>query len=328
MKARRETLLTSVTLITILALVVMLVSLPVQAAEKDAIRLIAPNAPGSSVDFTARLMSKGLGKALGKPVVVENLPGAGGVVGTQQLVQAPKDGYTIGMCSDNHVIVPSLYKKITYDALKDVTAVSILGINTFVLVMNPKVPVKNLQELIKLAKSKPGVMTYGSAGNGSALHLATALFCSEADVDITHVAYKGGGELAANIMGGHVDMGVLGVSSVSQNIKAGKLRALAVTTSKRSPILPDVPTMVEAGLTNYNYTSWLAMTAPGNLSQDIIKRLNAAALETLKLKEVREGFTAQSIEIVGSTPEEAKRIFETDFAKKAEIIKKSGAKVD
>lgn len=300
----------------------------VQAAEKDAIRLIAPNAPGSSVDFTARLMSKGLAKVLGKPVVVENLPGAGGVVGTQQLVQAPKDGFTIGMCSDNHVITPSIYKKIPYDALKDVTAVSILGVNTFVLVTNPKVPARNIQELIKLAKSKPGMMSYGSAGNGSALHLATALFCSEADVDINHVAFKGGGELAANIMGGHVDMGVLGVSSVSQNIKAGKLRALAVTTAKRSPSLPDVPTMVEAGLTNYNYTSWLALTAPGNLPQDIVKRLHAAAVETLKMKEVRDGFASQSIEIVGSSPEEAKRMFETDLVKKAEIVKKSGAKVD
>lgn len=327
MKAIRTALRGSVAL-TVVAFIAIMASVPVQAAEKDAIRLIAPNAPGSSVDFTARLMSKGLGMALGKPVVVENLPGAGGVVGTQELVQAAKDGYTIGMCSDNHVIVPSLYKKITYDALKDVTPISILGINTFVLVTNPKVPAKDFQELIKLAKSKPGMMTYGSAGNGSALHLATALFCSEADVDITHVAFKGGGELAANIMGGHVDMGILGVSSVSQNIKAGKLRAIAVTTSKRSPILPDVPTMVEAGLTKYNYTSWLAMTAPGNLSQDIVKRLNTAALETLKLQEVREGFAEQGIEIVGSTSDEAKHMFETDFAKKAEIIKRSGAKVD
>ncbi len=327
MKEKRMALVMLVALMQA-AFIFMPAPVAVQAAEKDAIRLIAPNAPGSSVDFTARLMSKGLGKVLGKPVVVENLPGAGGVVGTQQLVQAPKDGYTIGMCSDNHVIAPSIYKKIPFDALKDVTAVSILGVNTFVLVINPKVPASNIQELIKLAKSKPGMMSYGSAGNGSALHLATALFCSEADVDINHVAFKGGGELAANIMGGHVDMGVLGISSVSQNIRAGKLRALAVTTAKRSPSLPDVPTMVESGLTKYNYTSWLALTAPGNLPPDIVKRLNAAAVETLKMKEVRDGFAAQGIEIAGSTPEEAKRLFETDFAKKAEIIKKSGAKVD
>jgi tripartite-type tricarboxylate transporter receptor subunit TctC len=300
----------------------------VQAAEKDAIRLIAPNAPGSSVDFTARLMSNGLGKALGKDVVVENLPGAGGVVGTQQLVKAPKDGYTIGMCSDNHVITPSIYKNLPYDAIKDITPISILGVNTFVLVANPAVPVRTVQELIQLAKSKPGKMSYGSAGNGSALHLATALFCSEADVNITHVAYKGGSQLVADLMGGHVDIGVVGMSSVLQQIKAGKLRALGVNTPKRSPNLPDVPTLIESGLPKYNYTSWIAMTGPGNLPQAVVKRLHAAALETLKLKEVREGFASQSIEIVGSTPEEARRMFETDLVKKAEIVKQSGAKID
>jgi tripartite-type tricarboxylate transporter receptor subunit TctC len=300
----------------------------VQAAEKDAIRLIAPNAVGSSVDFTARLMSSGLGKALGKDVVVENLPGAGGVVGTQQLVKAPKDGFTIGMCSDNHVITPSIYKNLPFDAIKDITPISILGVNTFVLVANTTVPVRTVQELIALAKSKPGKMSYGSAGNGSALHLATALFCSEADVNITHVAYKGGSQLVADLMGGHVDIGILGLSSVLQQIKAGKLRPLAVTTPKRSPNLPDLPTLVESGLPNYNYTSWLALTGPGNLPSAIVKRLHTAAMDTLKLKEVREGFATQSIEIVGSTPEEAKRMFEMDIVKKAQIVKQSGAKID
>jgi len=327
MKARRMALVGFVGLL-LAAFIFLSAPAFVQAGDSGSIRLIAPNAPGSSVDFTARLMSNGLSKVLGKSVVVENLPGAGGVVGTQQLVKAPKDGSTIGMCSDNHVITPHIYKTVPFDPLKDITPISILGVNTFVLVANPQLPASNIQELIKLAKSKPGKLTYGSAGNGSALHLATALFTSEADVDINHVAFKGGGELAANIMGGHVDMGVLGLSSVQANIKAGKLRALAVLASKRSENLPDVPTIVEAGLPKYQYTSWIALTAPGNLPKNIVDRLNSAALEVLKFKEVREGFTAQSIEIVGSTPEEAKRMFETDFVKKGEIVKKSGAKVD
>lgn len=310
------------------AFIFMPVPVTVQAAEKDVIRLIAPNAPGSTVDFTARLMSNGLAKALGKTVVVENLPGAGGVVGTQQLVKAPKDGYTIGMCSDNHVITPSIYKTLPFDAIKDITPISILGTNTFVLVTNTTVPVRSIQELIQLAKSKPGKMSYGSAGNGSALHLATALFCSEADVDITHVAYKGGSQLVADLLGGHVDMAVLGMSSVLQQIKAGKLRALAVATPKRSPNLPDVPTLVESGLPNYDYTSWIALIGPGNLPQTVVKRLHAAALETLKLKEVSEGFASQGLKIVGSTPEEARRMFEDDIVKKAKIVKQSGAKID
>jgi tripartite-type tricarboxylate transporter receptor subunit TctC len=327
MKTVRRSLVIFVALMQA-AFIFMPAPVTVQAAEKDSIRLIAPNAPGSTVDFTARLMSAGLGKALGKDVVVENLPGAGGVVGTQQLVKAPKDGYTIGMCSDNHTISPSIYKNLPYDAIKDITPISILATNTLVLVTNTTVPVSNIQDLIKLAKSKPGKLSYGSAGNGSALHLATALFCSEADVNITHVAYKGGAQLVADLLGGHVDMAIMGMSSVFQQITAGKLRALAVTIPKRSPSLPDVPTLIESGLPNYNYSSWIALTAPANLPQAIVKRLNTAALETLKLKEVREGFTTQSMTIVGSTTEEAKRVFETDVVKKAEIVKLSGAKID
>jgi tripartite-type tricarboxylate transporter receptor subunit TctC len=299
----------------------------VQAAEKDFIRLIAPNAPGSTVDFTARLMSNGLAKALGKDVVVENLPGAGGSIGTLQLVRAPKDGYTIGMVSDNHVIIPSIYKNLPYDAIKDITPISILAYNTLVLVTNTTVPVRNLQDLIQLAKSQPGKLSYGSAGNGSVLHLAAELFCSEAGVKITHVPYKGGSQLLADLMGGHVDMGIIGMSTVVEQIKGGKLRAIAVSTPKRSSALPDVPTLAEAGLPNYSFRSWISIIGPANLPQPVIKRLNAAALDTLKLKEVREGFAAQGLEIVGSTSEEAARIFEADLLKKAQIVKQSGAKL-
>ena len=297
------------------------------AAEKDFIRLIAPNAVGSAVDFTARLMSEGLGKALGKNVVVENLPGAGGVVGTQQLVRAPKDGSTIGMVSDNHVIIPSIYKNLPYDPIKDITPISIMLKGTLILVTNTALPVNNVQELIKLAKSQPGKLTYGSAGNGSVLHLAGALFCSEAGVNITHVPYKGGGQLVTDVIGGHVNMGVIAMASVAGQIKAGKLRALAVTTQKRSPEFPDVPTMEEAGLPNYRFDTWIACIAPAKLPEPVVQRLNAAVLETLKLKEVREGFFVQGLTPVGSSPEEAKRHFETDLVSKAKIVKQSGAKL-
>jgi tripartite-type tricarboxylate transporter receptor subunit TctC len=327
MKTRRMAWVTFVVLMQV-ALTLTQMPATAQGAEKDFIRLIAPNAVGSTVDFTARLMSNGLGKALGKDVVVENLPGAGGVVGTQQLVRAPKDGSVIGMVSDNHVIIPSIYKSLSYDPIKDITPISILAINTLVLVTNTAVPARNLQELIALAKSQPGKLTYGSAGNGSVLHLAAALFCSEAGVDITHVPYKGGSQLVTDLVGGHVNMGVIAMASVLQQVMAGKLRAIAVSTPKRSPALPDVPTLVEAGLPNYSFTTWIAFIAPANLPQPVVKRLNGAALETLKLKEVREGFSAQGLEIVGNTPEEAKRIFETDLAKKAQIVKQSGAKLD
>ena len=309
------------------AFVLMQVPTTVQAGEKDSIRLIAPNAPGSTVDFTSRLLSPALSKALGKEVVVENLPGAGGIIGTQQLVRAPKDGSTIGIVSDNHVIIPSIYKDVPYDAIKDVTPISILAINTLILVTNTNVQARTVKELIELAKAQPGALSYGSAGNGSVLHLAAELFCSEAGVKITHVPYKGGSQLLADLMGGHVHMGMVGMSTVAEQIKAGKINALAVSTPKRTPVFPNVPTLVEAGLPNYSFTTWIAMIAPGNLPQPVVQRLNGAALDSLKLKEVRDGLAAQGLEIVGSTSEEAAKLFATDIVKKAQIVKQSGAKM-
>jgi tripartite-type tricarboxylate transporter receptor subunit TctC len=309
------------------AFMLMQVPTTAQAGEKDSIRLIAPNAPGSTVDFTSRLIAPAMSKILGKEVVVENLPGAGGIIGTQQLVRAPKDGSTFGVVSDNHVIIPSIYKDVPYDAIKDVTPIAILATNTLILTTNTGVQAKTVKELIELAKAQPGKLSYGSAGNGSVLHLAAELFCSEAGVKITHVPYKGGSQLLADLMGGHVHMGMVGMSTVAEQIKAGKINALAVSTPKRTPVFPNVPTLVEAGLPTYNFTSWIAMIAPGNLSQPVIQRLHAAAMETLKLKEVRDGLAAQGLEIVGSTSEEAAKLFAADIVKKGQIVKQSGAKM-
>lgn len=315
-------------LVLILAACVLVqVSTAAQAGEKDSIRLIAPNAPGSTVDFTSRLIAPAMSKILGKEVVVENLPGAGGIIGTQQLVRAPKDGSTFGVVSDNHVIIPSIYKDVPYDAVKDVTPVSILAINTLVLVTNTNVKARSVKELIELAKAQPGKLSYGSAGNGSVLHLAAELFCSEAGVKITHVPYKGGSQLLADLMGGHVDMGMVGMSTVAEQIKAGKINALAVSTPKRTSVFPNVPTLVEAGLPTYSFTSWIGMIAPANLPQPVLQRLHGAAIEALKLKEVRDGLAAQGMEIVGSSSEEAAKLLAADIVKKAQIVKQSGAKM-
>jgi tripartite-type tricarboxylate transporter receptor subunit TctC len=303
----------------------MLAPAAVKASEKNFIRLIVPHAPGSGVDVQARTISDGLAKALGKPVVVENLPGAGGIIGIQEIARAPKDGFTIGMVSSNLVILPNMHKALPFDVIKDVTPVSIVGTVSIVLATNPAVPVRNLQDLIALAKSQPGKLNYGSAGIGSVLHLAGELFCSETGVKITHVPYKGGGQLLTDVIGGHVEMAFLAVPSCVQQVKAGKLRAIGVSTPKRASGLPDVPTLAESGLPNYSYDAWVALIGPANLPQPIIKRLNAAVLETLKLKEVREAFAVHS-EIVGSTPEDAARIFEADLIKNAKLIKQSGAK--
>ena len=300
----------------------------IQAAEPNFYRLVVPHAPGSAADGHARLLSDRLAKVLGKPVVVENIPGAGGIKGVQEIVRAPKDGYTFGLTTSNIVITPSLYEKMPYDLLKDVTPISIIAVDSFLLVVNPAFPAHSIKELIALAKSQPDKLNYASPGSGTVPHLVAELFCTEAGVKITHVPYKGGSQIITDVIGGHVEMTFLTPGQCLQLVKAGKLRALGVSSLKRSPALPDVPTIAEAGVPNYSYVGWIAVIGPANLPQAIVKKLNGAVLEVLKLKEIREAFAAQSSEVWGTTPEEAARIFETDLAKNAKLVKQSGAKLD
>ena len=300
----------------------------VQGAEPTFIRLVVPHAAGSGADGHARLLSEPLAKVLGKPVVVENIPGAGAIKGVHEVVRAPKDGYTIGLTTSNIVIIPSLYKDMPFDVLKDVTPISIIAADSFVLVVNPAVPAKSVKELIALAKSQPGKLNYASPGSGTVPHLVAELFCSEADAKITHVPYKGGSQIITDVIGGHVEMTFLTVGQSAELVKAGKLRALGVSSLKRSAALPDVPTIAEAGLPNYSYIGWVTVIGPTNLPQDIVKKLNSAVLEVLKLKEVQEAFAAKGTDILGTTPEEAAKIFQTDLAKNAKLVQQSGAKLE
>jgi tripartite-type tricarboxylate transporter receptor subunit TctC len=261
-------------------------------------------------------------------VVVENLPGAGGIKGVHEIVRAPKDGYTIGLTTSNIVVTPSLYEKMPYDLLKDVTPISIIAADSFLLVVNPAVPARNVKELISLAKSQPGKLNYASPGIGTVPHLVAELFCAEAGVKITHVPYKGGSQIITDVIGGHVEMTFLTPGQCGQLVKAGKFRALGVSSLKRTSALPDVPTIAESGLPNYSYIGWITVIGPGNLPQPIVKKLNGAVLEVLKLKEVRDAFAAQSSEVLGTTPEEAAQIFERDLAKNAKLVKQSGAKAE
>lgn len=316
-------------IVFLLGVFLCLLSIPApQAAEPNFYRMVVPHAPGSAADGHARLISDRLAKVLGKPVVVENLPGAGGIKGVHEVVRAPKDGYTIGLTTSNIVVTPSLYEKMPYDLLKDVTPISIIAADSFVLVMNPKVPIHNIKELLSYAKSQPGKLNYASPGSGTVPHLAAELFCTEAGVSITHVPYKGGSQLITDVIGGHVEMTFLTVGQSLQLIKSGKLRALGISSLKRSAALPDVPTIAEAGVPNYNYIGWITVIGPANLPQTIVKKLNGAVLDVLKLKEVRDALAAQSTEVLGTTPEEAARIFEVDLAKNAKLVKQSGAKLD
>lgn len=311
-----------------LTMLSMLMFSTASAADKNSIRLIVPNAPGSGVDNTARALNERLSKALVKSVVIENLPGAGGIKGTHEIVKAPADGGTIGMVSNNHVINPSIYKNLPFDPIKDITTISIIGTLPMVLAVHQDVPANNIKELIALAKSKPDKLTYGSAGSGSVLHLAGELLCSEAGVKITHVPYKGGSQLLADLLGKHVDMAFFAVGSAVQQIKAGKLKAIGISSLKRSSALPNVPTLAESGLPGYDFDAWIALIGPAQMPKPVVEKLHAALKEALATKEVRDILATQGTEPVGSSPESALKVFEADLVKCAKLVKESGAKLD
>jgi tripartite-type tricarboxylate transporter receptor subunit TctC len=305
------------------AITFVLIPNAVQAAEPTAIRLVVPHAAGSGADSYARLLGDRLAKVLGKPVVVENFPGAGGIKGMQEIIRAPKDGYTIGLTTTNVVIYPSILKDLPYDPIKDVTPIAIIGADQFMVVANPTFQARNFKELIAMAKAQPGKLNYGSPGNGTIPHLAAALAFSQAGIDITHVPYKGGGQLTTDVMGGHVPLATMAVVQGIQQVKAGTLRALGVTGLKRHPEMPDVSTIAESGVPGYSYEGWSTLIGPPNLPPAITKKINAALLEVLKLKEVRDAIATQGSAVVGSTPEEAARLFKADLEKAAKAVKAS-----
>lgn len=298
-----------------------------QPADKP-IRVIVPLTPGSTVDAIARAMSNQLAKVTGHPVVIENLVGAGGMTGTQQIVTAPKDGSTIGMISSNHVINPSIYKKVPFDSLADITPITVIGTVPLVLVVNPSVQAKNTKELVALMKSKPGLLNLGSAGNGSTLHLAGELFGLEAGVEIKHIPYKGTGPLTSDLLGGQVEMGFISVTAAAPHVKAGKLRAIGVSTKQRSTILPDVPTLAEVGLPNYSFDAWIAAIGPAGLPKPIVQKYYNDIKTVLGQKDVQDALAAQGIAVINGTPEAAVPFFKSELEKHAALVKKSGATAD
>ncbi|AZG17227.1 Bug family tripartite tricarboxylate transporter substrate binding protein [Cupriavidus pauculus] len=296
---------------------------PAQA--QTPIRLIVPTQAGSQADAVARAMSQSLSKNLGHSVVVENLPGAGGVPGTQQLVRAPKDGTTLGLISSNHVINPFIYKNMPYDALKDITPITVIGTLPLVLVVNPSVRANNTKELVALLKSKPGEFNYGSSGNGTVLHLAGQLFASEAKVEVSHVPYKGAGNYTTDLVGGQVQLGFLTLQTVLPLVKAGKLKAIAVSTTQRVPGLPDVPTLAESGLPQYNFDAWLAIVGPAGMQAQNVAQLQSKIKATLQDKDVQEQLAQQGVIVSTAAPESAGAFMKTELDKHARIVKQAGA---
>nr|WP_133701122.1 tripartite tricarboxylate transporter substrate binding protein [Roseateles toxinivorans] len=318
-------------LIALLATGLLCATPPLWAQTSDKpLRIILPVGAGSGVDTIVRAVGPALSKALGgQPVIIENLPGAGGITGTASLVKAAPDGLTIGVVSNNHVINPSVYKKMPFDSVEDITAISVIGSTPMVLVVNPvKVPAKNVKELIAFLKARPDAYNYASSGNGTILHLAAEMFVDEAGVVIRHIPYKGSGPMIADLIGGQVEMGVLALPAIQGHLKSGALRAIGVGGQSRSAAAPEIPTIAEQGLPNYDASGWFAVIAPAKLPAAEVKRLHAAFITAFATPEVKDAMARQGNDIHPSTPEAAARFFRSETERYARLVKKSDIKVD
>jgi tripartite-type tricarboxylate transporter receptor subunit TctC len=300
------------------------------AADKPPLRVILPVGAGSGVDTIVRAVAPALTRELdGQAVVIENLPGAGGITGTAALVKAAPDGNTIAFVSNNHSVNPSVYKKMPYDSLADVTAISMIGATPFVLVVNPtKLPVKNAKELVALLKAKPGIYNLASSGNGTIIHLAGEMFIDAAGVDAKHIPYKGVGPMLADLIGGQVDFGVVAVPAVQGHLKNGTLRAIGVMGSARVPSLPDVPTIAEQGFPEVDIAGWFAVLGPPKLPAAEVKRLNAAVVAAFAEPDVRAAMARQENVINPSTPEVAAQMLKSEQDRYARLVKKANISLD
>ena len=295
-----------------------------QLGEK-AIRFVLPNATASGVDTITRAVQPALSKALGHPIVIENQPGAGGIIGISTLVKSPPDGYTLSVVSNNHVIYPSVYKSVPFDPIGDITPIAVLGTTPIVLVVNPtKIPAKTVPELIALLKSKPGQFNYGSSGNGTILHLATELFVQEAGVSAKHVPYKGVGPMLTDLLGGQVDFGTLSLPSIQQHLKSGGLRAVGVTGATRTKAAPEIPTVAEQGMPNYIVDAWFAVIGPKGMAPADVARIHDAFVAAFNSPDVVDAMAKQGNIINISTPEYAAQYFRSELAKYAKIVKAAG----
>jgi tripartite-type tricarboxylate transporter receptor subunit TctC len=300
-----------------------------QAWPSKPIKWVVPFAPGGTTDILARTVGEKLAIALGQPVIIENKPGAGGGVGAEFTAKAAPDGYTImGGTISTHAINASLYTKLPYDPVKDFVAITLLARVPNMLVINPSIAANSVKELIVLLKANPGKYSFASSGNGTSQHLSGELFKTMAGVDMQHIPYKGSPPALQDVMGGQVAMTFDNITTAWPLAKAGKLRALAVTTATRSAVAPDVPTLAESGLPGFEVGSWQGVFAPAGTPPDIVRRLNAEIVKILKLPDVAEKLVGLGAEPVGNTTEEFTVMVKAEVVKWADVVKKSGARVD
>lgn len=302
-------------------------SLPLPGAAQIAsrvVKFVLPNATGSGIDAITRTVQPALAKAMGASVVVENQPGAGGIVGLQTLARSAPDGNTLSVVSNNVVIFPSVYKTLPFDMPGDFTPIAVCGFTPIVLVVNPKVPANNAKELVALLKEKGGTMNFASGGNGTILHLATEMFLDEVGATAQHVPYKGVGPMVTDLIGGQVEFGTAALPSVQQHIRSGALRAIGMATSKRVPAAADIPTFVEQGLPRYVVEAWFAVLGPKAMPADDVRRVHDAVVAAFEDPLVKDAMAKQGNVISVSTTEFAQQFLRTELAKYAGLVKKAG----
>ena len=305
--------------------------LPAQAQSYPVrpIRLIVPWPPGGGVDIAARTIGPGLSGNLGQPVVIDNRAGAAGMIGTELAARAPADGYTIllGAAGPN-AILPLVMPKAPYDALKDFSEVALIAYTLYVMVVNPRLPANSIKELVALAKARPGQLTIGSSGTATPAHISGELFRAAAAIDIVPVFYKGAAAPVIEVMGGQISIAIETISPILPHVRAGKLKALGVTASRRSTQLPDVPTIAESGYPGFDVANWYGVLAPAGIPRNAIERLNRELTRLVNSPDVKERLIGSGLEVVTSTPEEFAAFRKSDLAKWARVVKERNLRME
>jgi len=293
------------------------------------VRIVVPLSPGGFADTPTRMLAPRLSEQMGKQFFVDNRPGAGGTIGWDFVAKQPPDGYTLAITGSTHLISSHLYKNLGYDAFKDFTHITMMASGPYVLVVNPKkVPVASVRELIAAAKAKPGAIDYASSGNGSSQHLVGALFNAMTGVQLNHVPYKGSGPAMQDLLAGEVGVSFAGVPNVLGQVRAGRLRALGVTTPKRWVELPDVPTLAEAGVPDYEATLWLSISGPAGMPAAIVQRLYTGIAKALQDSELQNSFRTGGVEAMAMPPGELNAYMRTEYEKWGRVVRETGATVN
>jgi tripartite-type tricarboxylate transporter receptor subunit TctC len=293
------------------------------------IRCVVPYPPGGPTDIIGRAIAQKLTESLGQTVIIDNRGGAAGTIGSEHVARAPADGYTLLWGTPGtHGIAPSIYPKLPYDPIKDFAHITLIALGTNLLVVHPSVPARSVQEFVALAKSRPGKLNFGSAGGGATSHMAGEMLKVMAGIDMVHIPFKGAAPAIVALMGGEVDLAILDAPALLPQIRAGKLRVLAVASERRSRVLPQVPTMAESGLPGYHASSWHGLFAPAGTPRDIIARLHTEVVQIVRLPDITDRLSAQGVEPVANTPEQFIEFVKSEIARWARVVKASRAKIN